>query len=286
MNFSTIQASCRTGESARPIGDRLRPGRLEAQIAGPVLGRGAKPLDRGALLVGGILAGFGQHAQVRERVGIRRDVGADHRGRRVDPEVAGDAPADVIAMGAVALVAQPAHQLDHRAGGARALPAWLGDGRREPESGQRRDHDVERVPRIGAVGARIRQRADQAEIVDERSRVAVEQEQRRGIRLARAHVDEVDRLAVDGRRELRQLVDPGLLGAPVERGAPPLGESLEVVERHALAPALARQGVGPARARESIVEIVEVGLRDVDAERADARIERAGRHRSHLRACT
>ena len=64
--------------------------------------------------------------------------------------------------------------------------------------------------------------------------------------------------------------------APVVARPPVLGQLLQVVERHAAAPADAGQLVGPAGAGEPIAQVVEVGLGDVDPERPDLGARAAG----------
>ena len=76
-------------------------------------------------------------------------------------------------------------------------PAGPRHGRREAEPGQRRHDDVEGVLGAAAVRDRIDERADHPDGLDERARVAVEDEQGRRTGHGRAHVDEVDGLAVD-----------------------------------------------------------------------------------------
>ena len=89
---------------------------------------------------------------------------------------------------------------------------------------------MERVLGPAAVRHRVGQRADHVEELGERARVGVQEQQRRGVRLGRADVDEVDGLAVDLGDEVRDGVHPRLLGAPVEllpRGRPfPAGSRL------------------------------------------------------------
>ena len=61
-------------------------------------------------------------------------------------------------------------------------------------------------------------------------------------------MQEVDGLTVDLGRVLRELIQSGLVLAPVVAGTPVLGQVLEVVERNAPAPADTRQLIGPASA--------------------------------------
>jgi hypothetical protein len=132
-----------------------------------------------------------------------------------------------------------------------------------PKPGQRRDDHVELVG----------QQRDESLVVDERARPAVVQDQRDGLRVRRSRVDDVECLAVDGRRELFVLVELRLLRTPVEPVAPVLGELRQVRLRDAAtdvgAVVPARNGEGPARAREPVAQLVDVGLRDVDVERCE-----------------
>jgi hypothetical protein len=83
---------------------------------------------------------------------------------------------------------------------------------------------VERVGRVAAVRARVGQRVDHVEELHERSRPAMHHEQRQRVWLGRADVQEMHPLAPDVGDELRVLVEPGLLSAPVVAGSPVLGE--------------------------------------------------------------
>ena len=62
----------------------------------------------------------------------------------------------------------------------------------EPESGERRDHDVERVIGRTAVGDRVGERTDEPQKIDDRARPAVSEDQRQRVGVRRADVDEVD----------------------------------------------------------------------------------------------
>ena len=198
------------------------------------------------------------------------------------PEDRRDDRAGVVAVGSVALVAEPTHQLGPRVRDPRGVPAGCIRGAGETEAGNVRDHHVERRRRIAAMGARIGERADQVDVLDKRVRPPVREDQRCGVRLGRPDVDEVDRLAVDRRRELRERVELRLDGSPVELGTPALDELLEVAAGHAVLPAgldrsagrqafelRRRQLVGPAGSREPGHEVVDAALRDVDTKRTD-----------------
>ena len=84
-------------------------------------------------------------------------------------------------------------------------------------------------------------------------------------------------LAVDDGGELREPVQLRLLGAPVVTGAPVGGQVLQVAERHARLPAATGQLGRPAGAGQPLAQVIEVGLRNVDPERADLAVRCCGR---------
>src|SRR5215207_7665767 len=84
-------------------------------------------------------------------------------------------------------------------------------------------------------------------------------------------MEKVDGLPVDLGQELRELVQAGFLRTPVEAVAPVLGKLSQVGERDAAAEVSAVVGrrFRPAGIGESAAEVLEFGLRDVDAEGTD-----------------
>ena len=164
-------------------------------------------------------------------------------GRVEHGELAGDQRAAVAAVGAVGLVAEPAHQGVVRPGHPGHRPAAVDHRRAEPEAGHRRDDDVEGVLGPAAVGDRVGQRPDHVQELGERAGVGVQEQQRGRLRLGGADVHEVDRLAVDLGDEVGHGVHPGLLGAPVEL-PPGLDHPLQVGDRGAVVPAVAGRGAG------------------------------------------
>jgi hypothetical protein len=94
-------------------------------------------------------------------------------------------------------------------------------------------------------------------------------------------VQEVDLLVVDRGDVLGELVERRLVRAPVVTGAPVFGEVPQVGRGHPTAPADVRQRVRPAGAGQPGVQVVELGLRDVDGERVDAQV--LVRHESNAR---
>ena len=73
-------------------------------------------------------------------------------------------------------------------------------------------------------------------------------------------MQEVDVLTIDLGRVLRELIQFGLVLAPVVAGAPIFSQVLEVFDRNSSAPADARQLVGPASAGQTGAKVVQVGL--------------------------
>ncbi len=184
-------------------------------------------------------------------------------------QLGGDERAPVAALCAIALVAEPAHELGPGPGDTRRGPAGVVGWAGEAVAGERRDDDIEGVGGVAAMGARVGQRPNHLQELDDRAWPAMREDQRQCARLGRAHVQEVDCRAIDGGGELRKCVEPGLPRAPVIRRAPVFGQLLEIRKRHAAAPANARQVIGPAGARQPLAQVVEISLRNVDAKRPD-----------------
>ena len=151
-----------------------------------------------------------------------------------------DDRAPVVAGGAVALVAEAAHQLHPGAGDADRPPAALRGGPGEPEPRQRRHHEMEGRVRVRAVRARVRERPDDVQELRDGPRPAVREDERQRVRLRRANVEEVDPLPVDVGGELRERVEAPLPDAPVVAAAPVLHERPKNGERHAVIPARRR----------------------------------------------
>src|SRR5437763_4875550 len=85
-------------------------------------------------------------------------------------------------------------------------------------------------------------------------------------------MQEVDGLAVDLGRVLRELIQFSLLLAPVVAGTPVLSQVLEIVERNASAPADARQLIGPASVGQAVAQVVQIGLGNVYFEWLDTHV--------------
>ena len=80
-------------------------------------------------------------------------------------------------------------------------------------------------------------------------------------------MNEVNLLAVDLGEEVRPTIEPILLRAPVEGRAPVLAQILQVREIGSVIPRGVRDLIGPARARQAITQVFDVGVGNLDAER-------------------
>src|SRR5215212_11832188 len=79
----------------------------------------------------------------------------------------------------------------------------------------------------------------------------------------------MNRLTVDFSRELRVRIEPRLVRTPVVPGAPELDQSLQVVNGNTAAPTNSGQLARPASAIESLMQIINIGLRNVDVKGTD-----------------
>src|SRR5918992_2835022 len=119
------------------------------------------------------------------------------------------------------------------------------------------------------MGDRIGEWTDDVHELDYRAWVPVADDQWESIRFRGSDVQEVDSLPVDLRGELRKPVELRFLLAPVEAIGPVLGEVLEVIERDAPTPADARYLVREAGASQTLSQVAEGGLGDLDPEGPD-----------------
>ena len=107
------------------------------------------------------------------------------------------------------------------------------------------------------------------ELLDDRARPAVRDDQRQRVLVLRSHVDEVDVEAVDLGDELRQRVEPRLDLAPVVVCRPVARQLLGRRELHALRRSATSLLFGPAGRQDAAAKIVELLLRNVDAKGTD-----------------
>ena len=177
-----------------------------------------------------------------------------------------------IPVGPVPFVAEPGHQLGERPGSALLLPARPADRDREAKARDRRDDHVERIGRVAAVSARVGQRTDQVDEVDDRARVTVPEDEGHRTRLRRPDVDEMDRLAVDLGRELGIAVERCLLGTPVEVRRPIPRQIGEVFAGHAPLPARGWRLFRETCSEQTRSKVGEIDFGDVDAKWSKPRV--------------
>jgi hypothetical protein len=131
----------------------------------------------------------------------------------------------------------------------------------------------------------IRERADGLEQLEHRAGPAVRHDQRQGVGVPRADVDEMDVHAVDGRHELRQGIQLRLRLPPVVVRDPVAHERLQRCQRDALRSIRHGFAVRPPRGGEAPAEVIERGLGDVGGEGPDravfGRLARGGRRGDH-----
>src|SRR5690606_34093897 len=154
-------------------------------------------------------------------------------------ELGGDHRAPVTALGAVAFVAEPGHQLVPGDRDALHPPAGAGRFAGEPVAGQRRAHHVETA---------LGQRADHLGELHHRTRPAVGDEDRERIGRAAPLVDEMNVQTADFGDVVVELVECRLAGAPVVVVGPVLGQFTGVGQRNALTPVVDALGLRPTGA--------------------------------------
>jgi hypothetical protein len=134
---------------------------------------------------------------------------------------------------------------------------------------QGRNHDVERVRRAAAMRGGIGERLDDLQLLDDRARPAVRDDERQCIVMLRSHMNEMNVQPVDLGQELRMGVQPRLRLPPVVLRRPVTGELLHRRQLHALRLIGDGLPVGPAHRRDALPQVVEVRLRGLEAKGAD-----------------
>src|SRR5260221_8334505 len=79
-------------------------------------------------------------------------------------------------------------------------------------------------------------------------------------------MQKVNRLSIDYRGELRQLVQPSLVFPPIVAVAPIAGQTFQIVHRHSAAPAGAGQLSRPSGACQSLAQAGQFAIRYADSE--------------------
>jgi hypothetical protein len=198
-------------------------------------------------------------------------VNAGQARRRLAAHRLDDSCAPIAALRDVARIPETPHEDVPRTANPLEAPARFGRLRREAKPGQRWDDDVEGVLRLAAIPRRIGERTDELDLLEHRARPAMRDDQRHRAGVTRAHVDEMNVDAVDGRRELRKCVQLRLALSPVVPGRPIPDESLELGKRRTLGSIGDGLLAGPPRRREPSLQARELRIRHLDPERADGR---------------
>jgi hypothetical protein len=126
---------------------------------------------------------------------------------------------------------------------------------------------MEGVVRAPAVRRGIRQRLDDLQLLDDRARPPVGDDQRQRVLVRGADVDEMDIEPVDLGDELRQRVELRLAPPPVVVARPVARELLHQRERHALRIVGDRLALGPPGRVDAPAQLGELRLRKTDLKR-------------------
>src|SRR5688572_12051328 len=112
--------------------------------------------------------------------------------RSLPPHSVGDDRAPVSPLRDIALVSQTSHELVPRAAHPLRIPASIGGPLRESIAWHRGNDDIERVLGRAAMRSGIGQRLDRFYTLQDRARPSVRDQQRHGVRMLRADMDEMD----------------------------------------------------------------------------------------------
>ena len=246
-----------------PVGEGLGPRALNPLVARLL----ALPVEQGLEIRSVLLRRVRGGRQVAPEP-EEGHVDADQAARAGQAEPGRHEGAPVAALGGEAPVAEHVrHEPGEELGDLGDAQARLVRSEGVAVAGQRGRHDREGVGGIPAVPARVREEGDQPVELPHRPRPPVGDEQGQGVRPDPRGADEVQVQVAHRYRELRELVEPGLLGAPVISVAPVGDELLHVGEARAVAPALAGNLVRPAHALEARPEVGQDLVGDADRER-------------------
>ena len=183
-----------------------------------------------------------------------------------------DDRAPIAALRDIARVPEALHQ--HRVGTCDAVgaPASLGRLARKPVARHRRNHHVESVHCLPTMRRGIDQGIDDLQLLDDRTRPSVRNDDRQRIFMLRTGVNEVDVQPVDLGDEMRQGVHPRFDLAPVVFRRPVAGELLDRGELHALRKVGDGLLVGQAHGGNAAAKIIQLFVGRAVGEGADRAI--------------
>src|SRR3954466_153647 len=130
---------------------------------------------------------------------------------------------------------------------------------------------MERIRCARAMRGRVGERIDDLQLLDDRTRPSVRDDERQRILMLRANVNEMDVEAVDLGDEVRQGVQLLLALAPVVLLSPVARELLHRREGRALRQVIYGLLLWKARGDDARTQVVEIRLRDLAGERPDRR---------------
>jgi hypothetical protein len=143
---------------------------------------------------------------------------------------------------------------------------------------------MEGVRRGAAMRRRVGEQIDDLQLLDDRARPSMADDQRQRVLVLRANVDEMDVQPVDLGDEVGHRVELGLALAPVVLGLPVARDRLDRRQLHALRRIVDALLLGPTRGRDAGAQVLEVRLGDVDCERPDlCRVRSPFGHNRHVR---
>jgi hypothetical protein len=128
---------------------------------------------------------------------------------------------------------------------------------------------MERVGGAGAIGRGVDKRVDELQLLDDRPRPSVVDDERQRVFVLGTNVDEVNVEPVELGDELREGVQLRLTGAPVVVRHPIAGQLLDHGQRHALG--LIGDGLflGPVRGRDASTKVLQGLIWHLDLEGTD-----------------
>jgi len=164
----------------------------------------------------------------------------------------------VTALGGELCVTEALHKDDPGSRDPGRIPAGRGRLGGKSVTRQRRNHEVERVGDIGAVGGGVRERIDDFQLLDHRSGPSMGDDERHRVGMLRAHMDEMNVQPVDLGDELRQGIQPCFARAPIVVRTPRPHELLDRRDRQALRVIRDRFAVRPARRSDTPSQVHEI----------------------------
>ena len=133
---------------------------------------------------------------------------------------------------------------------------------------------MEGVGGAPAVAGGVGEGADELELFDDRPGPAVGDDERQGVGVGGAEVEEVELQAVDLGQVLGQGVQFGLDPPQVVVGGPVAGEGLHGRQPHALGVIVDRLGFGPAGGLDAPAQLGQVLIREPHPKRTNRRSSR------------